>query len=157
MLLMLMGSTITLVVEKVYIILTAQHTQNYNLLRAMPGDGAVVKRFIELAINKSDMTYNGIIESVKNNELIMLAIVGDEVEGIVLVRDSYFYDVHLLEIVGIGGENMSGWLEQGLSKLHELAKSLNIDKIVFSGRDGWLKKLAEFGYEKTHIVMQKVL
>lgn len=59
-------------------------------------------------------------------------------------------------IVLCGGSGMGGWVD-GIREIEEWAKAEGCDAMKVHGRSGWEKVLNRYGYERSAIVLQKVI
>ena len=60
---------------------------------------------------------------------------------------------HLLNVVLLGGESMSDWLEGLIEELTFIAKGLDCVGVVCLGRLGWGKALSDFGFNPVQTMM----
>ncbi len=60
-----------------------------------------------------------------------------------------------MRVVALGGQNMKKWLSQLIEFLDTWAVDQKVDRIEQMGRDGWLRVLNEYGYQKRYTFMTK--
>lgn len=61
----------------------------------------------------------------------------------------------VLTVVHLGGENMFGWLKEGLEAIERFAREQNCDRIRINGREEWSRVLP--GYSRIAVTTEKVL
>ena len=61
-----------------------------------------------------------------------------------------------LEITSIGGKHYEKWLHL-LDDVVKWGKDMGCQRVILTGREGWLKVLKGKGFEKTAIVLERVI
>ncbi len=74
--------------------------------------------------------------------------------GITTIR--VFPQKKIATLVYVGGHDMPSW-EHLIHHIHDFAKSNDCSEIEVCGRTGWERALKTFGYERTSVVLRKVI
>lgn len=115
------------------------------LLRAVQRTGGRWK--IQHAIDK--------IES--GEQQLWVSFEGQKIYGVVTTRIASYPAGPRLDIVYCAGDNLREWMADMLALLERWGRDNQCVGVELVGREGWVKMLAPFGYEKRYIVMEKSL
>ena len=99
---------------------------------------------------------NDVFEMIEDGELqVWFGVDCGKIDGAMLTWIERHRYRCILNILWIGGRGVEKYLRDGLRKLELFAKDNNISEIVVTGRRGWLRRLAPFGYVLGQIQLRK--
>lgn len=120
----------------------------------------LVKQFIEKALTKGYGEYDcddihTLLED--GNAILILAVVGDNVLAGIVVTMIEKPAIRELVILTAGGTHLDYWLPEIMNTFDKLAEEQQADVISIHGRNGWVKKLKQYGYNPVHTTVIKRL
>lgn len=118
----------------------------------------IVSGYIESAIDHAcgELELHDIYQKLHSENMGLVTIT--ESEGISAACVVEFIDYpqkYALRVVALGGEGMKSWLPELLEFLDRWAEENDMDRIEQMGRDGWIRVLNEYGYQKRYTFMTK--
>jgi hypothetical protein len=117
--------------------------------------------FIKMGNRKSqnEMSLDDIYWFLKDSEM-QLWIVFDEdrdIKAVITTQILNYPQKKVCRIVTLGGSEMENWTADTLQILEEWASEKDCDSMETVCRKGFIKKLKEFGYEQTYVILGKDL
>jgi len=87
---------------------------------------------------------------------LWIAFDDDRIWGVVTTRFVQYSSFKRMEIVFCAGDDLKSWMRPMLDVLDRWHDDNECSGIELVGRPGWERVLAEEGYVKTYIVMEKI-
>lgn len=112
--------------------------------------------FLLPAIELGDeMTPDQVRDAIKRGDM-QLAVFERGESYLAMVTDGVTHGNgrRVMRIVFAGGHGVDDLLPEGMQMMHRAAKSSGCNAIELTGRDGWQKKLADYGFRKVATVME---
>ena len=115
---------------------------------------------LQLALDEGNGIYDlsdvrDVLESGKN--ILLTAVKDKEIQAAFVLATLEYPRKKVLSIFLVGGTGMTEWEEEIMSTIETLAKSQGANSIYSNGRDGWTRKMKEYGYHKIHTVLERVV
>ena len=115
---------------------------------------------LQLALDESNGIYDlsdvkEILES--GHDILLTAVKDKEIQAAFTLTTLEYPRKKVLSIFLVGGTGMEDWEEEVMDTIYTLAKSQGADSIYSNGRDGWTRKMKEYGYRKIHTVLERVV
>lgn len=97
--------------------------------------------FIDISLAYGKINLQDIYEGCLDHRYTIWLIYHDDVKGVFFTRIGVFPRKRICEIMLMNGEGMEEWLEIGIEKVKDWAKSQNCDSVEIYGRPGWSRVL----------------
>lgn len=99
-----------------------------------------------------------IINAIKQENMQLWIVFNDkdEIHAIAVTEVREYPQKLVLTVLLAAGFEVDEWLHH-LKTIESYAKEFGCHYSTIYGRDGWIKKLKPYGYEKTHVVLRKKL
>ena len=145
---------------KVYTFTMEQPLESYKYLYVPVNELDKILPEVEGYIRRGlgdEITYEQIVQALMDQDITLWIVWKNGIIAVYITRVSEFHGIRYYEVIAMSGKDVLDWLDPALENVEKTARGLGVDRLRFMGRDGWLKMFQKRGFEKTHIVMQKVL
>jgi len=106
---------------------------------------------------RGEYTLESVHESLLNGDMqLWLVLAEDGCKASIVTEIVTFPGKTICYVVALGGEDMDSWVDL-IWILESWAVNLGADSLRFQSREGMLKKLQPFGYDKVYSVAEKDL
>lgn len=112
--------------------------------------------FLLPAIQMGDeLTPEQVRDGIANGDM-QLAVFENDSAYLAMVTDGVTYpnERKTMRILHAGGHGLDAVLPDGMAMIQAAAKASGCHAVELIGRDGWLKKLADYGFRKKAIWME---
>lgn len=118
-----------------------------------------LRSFVERAIARGNGEYlaDDILDAVKARKMQLWAVRDDEIRAVVVTEVLEYPRSRKLGVVGVAGEGMRDYLHLLPEVLEAYAKEQGCTSVRAGGREGWVRALAVYGYERTATIVEKDL
>ena len=119
-----------------------------------------VAPMLQKALDEANGTHT--LDDVKwslQNGLDILLVAMDDAEivaaGTLQILD--FPQKKVLNMFLAGGTRMQDWEADVIDTIYNIAKEQGVDSIYLQGRDGWVKRLGKYGYNKIGTIVERIV
>lgn len=111
-----------------------------------------------LAYNDDCFDLSDIYKAIENKEMQLWVGFNnfDKIHVVCVTQVCVFPKKRVLDIILTSGFDLPRWITH-LEDIENIAKEFKCSESRILGRDGWVKVLKPFGYEKTQVVLRKKL
>lgn len=98
-----------------------------------------------------------------NNEAVLWGVFADDLTpvtvnnalaGVVVTKATLYPKGTMLTITALTGDRLDDWMDLAYSTLTRSWKESGFLGLEEWGRDGWIRKLKKYGFQKSHILME---
>lgn len=111
-----------------------------------------------VTFSNSETNSEIIKENLEKGIAILLAVIDGKEFVATFILEPQFYPLkkalHLSQAAGIG---MDSWDDEVFETILSIAKENEYDSIIINGRDGWERKMKQYGFAKTHVSLERVV
>ena len=119
----------------------------------------IVKCLISSALDHScgELSTQDVYKRLHEETMGLLVVHDNGIKAACVVDFIDYPQITALRVVALSGSGMDEWLSDLLDFLDKWAVENNMSRIEQMGREGWVRKLKNFGYEKRYTFMTKEL
>ena len=119
-----------------------------------------VAPLLERAIKKGNGEYD--LEDLHsyledNSHILIIAHDDQDLHAALTINLIEYPMKRILNIGTAGGEVMDEWLDEFMEVIVTLAKAHQADSIYIQGRDGWIKKMRKYYFNKAYTVLERTV
>ena len=113
--------------------------------------------FIEapLTYNNGEFEAEDIYKALIEKKMQLWVAFNDRIRAAMVTEVVNYPRKKIVRIVTLGGENMMGWIDDGVNLLKRWAKTQGATGLEVIGRKGWIRTLDKLGFIHTHVVLKK--
>lgn len=98
---------------------------------------------------------------IMEGEYIPIVVIDDdkplELKAVIIINLILYPKKRVLNIGLSGGFDIDSWLSEFMNVVTRLGHCKGVQSIYIQGRDGWSRKMKEFGFNKIYTVCEKVI
>jgi len=114
----------------------------------------IVSTYIESAIDE-ELDLLDVYNKLMDETMALIVVSDNGIQAACVIEFVDYPKINAMRVVALGGQNMKKWLSQLIEFLDTWAVDQKVDRIEQMGRDGWLRVLNEYGYQKRYTFMTK--
>ena len=110
-----------------------------------------------VAETRGELSVDGVIQSIADGDMVPILVVhGSTVLAtLVLEISTHQTGKRTIGVAICAGEAMDEWLDEIVDTIDAVGREVNCSEIRITGRRGWSKKLAPYGFQPAYSVVSR--